>query len=42
MEEVLLLSERVAVMCEGRLTGLLERPDCTEPRVMALAVAPAA
>ena len=39
MEEVLLLSDRVAVMCEGRLTGVLERQDCTEPRIMALAVA---
>jgi ribose transport system ATP-binding protein len=42
MEEVLLLSDRVAVMCEGRLTGILERADCSEPRVMALAVAPGA
>jgi ribose transport system ATP-binding protein len=42
MEEVLLLSDRVAVMCEGRLTGVLERPECTEPRIMALAVAAAA
>jgi ribose transport system ATP-binding protein len=39
MEEVLLLSDRVAVMCEGRLTGVLERQDCNEPRIMALAVA---
>jgi ribose transport system ATP-binding protein len=39
MEEVLLLSDRVAVMCEGRLTGVLERQECTEPRIMALAVA---
>ena len=39
MEEVLLLSDRVVVMCEGRLTGVLERQDCTEPRIMALAVA---
>ena len=39
MEEVLLLSDRVAVMCEGRVTGILERQDCTEPRIMALAVA---
>jgi ribose transport system ATP-binding protein len=42
MEEVLLLSDRVAVMCEGRLTGILEREDCTEPRIMTLAVAGAA
>ena len=39
MEEVLLLSDRVAVMCEGRLSGVLEREHCTEPRIMALAVA---
>ena len=39
MEEVLLRSDRVVVMCEGRLTGVLERQDCTEPRIMALAVA---
>jgi ribose transport system ATP-binding protein len=39
MEEVLLLSDRVAVMSEGRLTGILEREDCSEPRIMALAVA---
>ena len=39
MEEVLLLSDRVVVMCEGRLTGVLERQDCTEARIMALAVA---
>ncbi len=39
MEEVLLLSDRVAVMCEGRLSGILERQECTEPRIMALAVA---
>ena len=39
MEEVLLVSDRVAVMSEGRLTGILERQDCSEPRIMALAVA---
>ena len=39
MEEVLLLSDRVAVMCEGRLSGILEREQCTEPGIMALAVA---
>jgi ribose transport system ATP-binding protein len=42
MEEVLLLSDRVAVMCEGRLTGVLERQDCSESRIMTLAVAGAA
>jgi ABC-type sugar transport system ATPase subunit len=39
---VLLLSDRVAVMCEGRLTGVLERQDCSESRIMTLAVAGAA
>jgi ribose transport system ATP-binding protein len=38
MEEVLGVSDRVAVMHEGRLTGILERPDCTEEAVMRLAV----
>ena len=39
MEEVLLLSDRVAVMHEGRVAGILERQECTEPRIMTLAVA---
>jgi ribose transport system ATP-binding protein len=38
MEEILQVSDRVAVMHEGRITGLLERADCTEDRVMRLAV----
>ncbi len=38
MEEILGVSDRVAVMHEGRLTGVLERPDCTEENVMRLAV----
>ena len=38
MEEVLNISDRVAVMHEGRLTGILERVDCTEAKVMRLAV----
>ena len=38
MEEILHVSDRVAVMHEGRITGLLERADCTEERVMRLAV----
>jgi len=37
--EVLLLSDRVAVMHEGRVAGILERQECTEPRIMTLAVA---
>jgi ribose transport system ATP-binding protein len=38
MEEVLGVSDRVAVMHEGRLTGILEREQCTEEAVMRLAV----
>ena len=38
MEEVLGVSDRVAVMHEGRLTGILKRPECTEEAVMRLAV----
>ena len=38
MEEVLHISDRVAVMHEGRLTGILGRADCTEANVMKLAV----
>ena len=38
MEEILGVSDRVAVMHEGRLTGVLERPDCTEEKIMRLAV----
>jgi ribose transport system ATP-binding protein len=38
MEEVLNISDRVAVMHEGRLTGILERNECTETNVMRLAV----
>jgi ribose transport system ATP-binding protein len=38
MEEILHVSDRVAVMHEGRITGMLERPDCTEENIMQLAV----
>ena len=38
MEEILQLSDRVAVMHEGRITGVLERGECTEQRIMTLAV----
>jgi ribose transport system ATP-binding protein len=38
MEEVLNVSDRVAVMHEGRITGVLERANCTEENVMNLAV----
>jgi ribose transport system ATP-binding protein len=38
MEEVLHISDRVAVMHEGVLTGILDRPDCAEENIMRLAV----
>ncbi|HEV2691280.1 MAG TPA: sugar ABC transporter ATP-binding protein [Verrucomicrobiae bacterium] len=38
MEEVLNVSDRVAVMHEGRISGVLERSDCNEENVMNLAV----
>jgi len=38
MEEVLNISDRVAVMHEGEITGVLDRADCTEENVMQLAV----
>jgi ribose transport system ATP-binding protein len=38
MEEVLNVSDRVAVMHEGRITGVLDRRDCTEENIMQLAV----
>jgi ribose transport system ATP-binding protein len=38
MEELLHLSDRVAVMHEGELSGILERAECTEENIMQLAV----
>jgi ribose transport system ATP-binding protein len=38
MEEVLNVSDRVAVMHEGEITGVLDRADCTEQNIMQLAV----
>jgi len=38
MEEVINVSDRIAVMHEGRITGILERPDCNEENIMNLAV----
>ncbi|HEX8119611.1 MAG TPA: sugar ABC transporter ATP-binding protein [Pyrinomonadaceae bacterium] len=38
MEEVLHVSDRVAVMHEGALTGILQRAECTEENIMRLAV----
>jgi ribose transport system ATP-binding protein len=39
MEEILHVSDRIAVMHEGRVTGIVEGGDRTEERIMALAVA---
>jgi ABC-type sugar transport system ATPase subunit len=39
MEEILANSDRVAVMHEGRVTGVLDRADCTPEAIMQLAVA---
>ncbi len=38
MEEVIGVSDRIAVMHEGRISGLIERQDFTEHNVMLLAV----
>jgi ribose transport system ATP-binding protein len=38
MEEVLNVSDRVAVMHEGEIIGVLERADCTEKNIMQMAV----
>ena len=37
LEEVLGMSDRVMVMCEGRSAGILDIKDATEERIMALA-----
>ena len=38
MEEVLGISDRIAVMHEGKITGILDRENCHEEAVMRLAV----
>jgi ribose transport system ATP-binding protein len=38
MEEILNVSDRIAVMHEGEITGVLDRADCQEQNVMQLAV----
>ncbi|MBV9290129.1 MAG: D-xylose ABC transporter ATP-binding protein, partial [Hyphomicrobiales bacterium] len=37
MPELLLLSDRVLVMCEGRQTGILSRGEATQEAIMRLA-----
>ena len=39
MEEILGNSDRVAVMHEGRISGVLDRSQCTQEAIMRLAVA---
>ena len=39
MEEILGNSDRVAVMHEGRISGVLDRAECTQEAIMRLAVA---
>ena len=38
MEEVIGVSDRVAVMHEGRISGILERAQCSEENILRLAV----
>jgi ribose transport system ATP-binding protein len=38
MEEILNVSDRIAVMYEGEISGVLERADCKEENVMQLAI----
>ena len=37
LPEVLRLSDRIAVMCEGRLTGIVENKDADQNSIMQLA-----
>jgi ribose transport system ATP-binding protein len=37
LPELLLLSDRILVMCEGRMTGMLDRAEATQEAVMRLA-----
>lgn len=38
LPELLGISDRIAVMCEGRMTGILARSEATQENIMALAV----
>jgi ABC-type sugar transport system ATPase subunit len=38
LPEILGMSDRVAVMREGRLTGILDRAEATQEKVLALAL----
>src|SRR5262249_48148983 len=39
MEEILAKSDRIAVMYDGRITGIRDRSQCSEEAVMRLAIA---
>lgn len=38
MPELLGLSDRVAVMCEGRLTAIMSRDDATQEKILNAAI----
>jgi ribose transport system ATP-binding protein len=37
LNDILRMSDRIAVMCEGKLTGILNIEEATQERIMALA-----
>ena len=37
MPELIGMSDRIMVMCEGRVTGIVEGKDATQEKIMALA-----
>jgi ribose transport system ATP-binding protein len=37
LNEILRMSDRIAVMCEGKLTGVLNIEEATQEQIMALA-----
>jgi ribose transport system ATP-binding protein len=37
LPEILAMSDRICVMCEGRITGVLERSEATQEKIMSLA-----
>jgi len=39
MEEIMGNSDRVAVMHDGRINGVLDRSECTQEAILRLAVA---
>ena len=37
MEEILRMSDRIVVMCDGRITGVLDNADASQEQIMQLA-----